>query len=167
MEHISFFLFFFCKSPYYNVSTYYTTVRSIVHVSNASCSMFTLSPLSNAASRYSNVPLFPFQIPSVYIIKYREIKRGKKEFAKKIGRVTRATRGDRNFRWIRRVRGEAREMVLLLVFIRGATEISALQLTRAISGGKIFQRLSTSARVHVVQRGPICFATGSRHPCQT
>lgn len=58
------------------------------------------------------------------------------------------TRGDRNFRCIRVRGGEAREMVLLPVFIRGATEISALQLTRAISGGKIFQRLSTSARVH-------------------
>ena len=54
-----------------------------------------------------------------------------------------------------------REMVLSLVFIRCAAEISALQLTRGISGRKIFQRLSTSARVHAR-----CIVECARIRCQ-
>lgn len=47
------------------------------------------------------------------------------------------------------LRGRGREMVLLLVFICGTTEISALQLTRSISGERYFngpQRLRAYTR---------------------
>lgn len=59
------------------------------------------------------------------------------------------------------VKESRREMVLSLVFIRGAAEISALQLTRGISERKIFQRLSTSARVHAR-----CIVECARIRCQ-
>lgn len=51
------------------------------------------------------------------------------------------------------------ETVLLLVFICGATEISALQLTRTISGGRYFNG-SQRLRAYTVQCAPMCFATG-------
>lgn len=62
------------------------------------------------------------------------------------------------------------ETVLLLVFICGATEISALQLTRTISGGRYFNG-SQRLRAYTVQCAPMCFATGFsplsnvRHKC--
>lgn len=98
---------------------------------------------------------------------------GKKIGDSKEGWRSGVTRGhDRNRNSVhgRGAEGRARETVLLLVFICGATEISALQLTRTISGGRYFNG-SQRLRAYTVQCAPMCFATGFsplsnvRHKC--
>lgn len=78
------------------------------------------------------------------VLKFREIEKGEKGRGRRNGEKkfegwrSGVTRGDGNRNSVRGRRGRARETVLLLVFICGATEISALQLTRTISGERYF-----------------------------
>lgn len=128
--------------------------------------------------RPSSSPPFEFIPPSCpaplhTVLKFREIEKGERGRGRRNGEKkfegwrSGVTRGDGNRNSVRGRRGRARETVLLLVFICGATEISALQLTRTISG-KIFQRLSTSARVHAASsNAPQRALPQDFHPCQT
>lgn len=190
---LPFFLFLNIQRYVYN-----TSLRSIVHIKRISCPSsptFNVqpSPLSNAGyrrrltfhGRYSTTQLLlplEFIPPSLAPLlrsysKFREIERGWKEEKEREKKLeTRRKGGGRA--WleatigieIRCMGAGGEETVLLLVFICGATEISALQLTRTISGGRYFNG-SQRLRAYTVQCAPMCFATGFsplsnvRHKC--
>lgn len=149
--------------------------------------MFTLSPLSNAGSpvnipwRYSTTELSPFRIhpslvpsPVTHSFKVsrnweRREREGEKERRKKIRRVA---FGCDSRRWESKfgawAEGEgARNGPFTRVYMRRHWNIGFATDAHHIRG-KIFQRLSTSARVHAASsNAPQRALPQDFHPCQT